>query len=64
MIIIGGKSDGNQIPLRTPTLELDGEQYLLVSYREKDAVHQFYMLAGMTPEAAQAKYRIRKGTGK
>lgn len=66
--IVGGKADGHQSPLRVPKIELDGETYLLMTYREDDKLHRFYMLAGHVPAEAlrihQGRIRVAKGLGK
>lgn len=58
--IIGGKADGHQAPVKLPRLELDGEVYMLVSYRDDDNnKHVFYLLAGMKPTEALKIFKER-----
>lgn len=57
--IIGGKSDGTEAPAKVPRMELDGETYMLVGYRDGTKEHLFYMLAGMKPAEAQRLFKQR-----
>lgn len=58
-MIVGGKSDGCDCPAKVPRMDLDGEAYMLVSYRDGGKEHFFYMLADMKPADAQKKFKER-----
>lgn len=57
--VIRGKSDGHTFLVHTPRIELDGESYMLVSFRDETGEHFFYQLAGMKPAEVQKIYRER-----
>jgi hypothetical protein len=59
MRFIGGKADGQQTPLKSVTLEIDGEQYIQIQSKEGGRTFSFYMLAGMVPNEALKSYRDR-----
>lgn len=60
--VIGGKADGHTVPAKVQRLELDGETYMLVSYRESGGKEEFfYLLAGTTPAAAMKVFKERYG---
>lgn len=63
-MIIGGKSDGDRTPVRVPRMELDGEVYMLVSFREGGKEYYFYQLAGMVPADVVKKFKVRAGLAK
>lgn len=60
-LMIGGKCDGYQVPAKVVELREEGETYILVSFKEGDTKHSFYMLTGMTPADALARYKVRAG---
>lgn len=61
--IIGGKCDGQESPVRCVTLKEKDETYILMSFKEGEKKHFFYMLSGgdLTPAEAQRTYKIREG---
>lgn len=60
--IIGGKADGQQCPAKLPRINLDGEVYMLVVYRdEKGGQHPFYQLAGLVPAEVVRIWKERFG---
>lgn len=60
-LMIGGKCDGSEVPAKVVQLTEEGETYILISFKEGDTKHFFYMLAGMTPADAMARYKVRAG---
>jgi hypothetical protein len=62
--MIGGKCDGNEVPAKVLMLTEDGESYLLMSFKEGEQKHFFYMLAGMVPAEAMKTYKLRAGLTK
>jgi hypothetical protein len=60
-MMIGGKCDGNKVPAKVVTLTEEGETYILVSFKEGNVKHFFYMVTGMTPADAMARYKVRAG---
>jgi hypothetical protein len=61
VLIIGGKLDGQESPLRVPTFEEKDEQYILIEWKEDDVRHYLYMLAGTVPIEAIKRYRVLNG---
>lgn len=45
-------------------MALDGEVYMLVSFREDGKEHYFYQLAGMVPADVVKKFKVRVGLAK
>lgn len=64
--IIGGKLDGHESPVRCVTLQEKDETYMLMSFKEGDTKHFFYMLTGsdLTPAEALKTYKVREGLAK
>jgi hypothetical protein len=63
-LMIGGKCDGNEVPAKVVTLTEQGETYILMSFKESNVKHFFYMLTGMAPAEALKTYRVRAGLDK
>lgn len=63
-MIIGGKADGDRVPARVPRMEIDGEIYMLVSFREGGKEYYFYQLSGMVPAEVVKKFKVWAGLAK
>lgn len=62
--IIGGKADGQFSPMKVLQMELDGETYLLIGFKDGSTKGNFYMPAGGIPAEAYKTYRDRQKLAK
>lgn len=57
--IIGGKCDGQSSPVKLPRLNMEGEVYMMIEWRDGKESHMIYQLAGMIPAEVVKTYKER-----